>query len=66
MKNKKRGGNIGIGTTTPERLIHIKTTVENFKKTYSLRGRIGIYLLVILGIAELEFINEKEKNRNLL
>lgn len=57
MKSKvKKGGNIGIGTTTPVKLIHMKTTKTEFKETYNLRARIGIYILVLLGILELELI----------
>ena len=54
MKN-----NIGIGTTAPQRLIHIKMDNDEYKKIYNLRARIGINILRLLGILKLELTDGK-------
>jgi len=45
-----------LGQEPPTRLIDIKMKKEEFLKYYTLRGRIGIYILVLLGVANLKLI----------
>jgi len=40
----------------PTRLLQIRMTKEEYKKQFTLRGRIGIYILRIIGIIEVEII----------
>ena len=55
MKKEKT---ILAGKLPPKTLIGIKTTKEDFKRDYTLRGRIGIFILRMLGVVTLEFTNK--------
>ena len=42
----------------PKTLIEIRISKKEYKETYSLRGRIGIFILRMLGVVTLEFTNK--------
>ena len=60
MLEIKDGGKIGIGTTTPKTLIHLKCTKEQWKKDYSGQGKFGIWLLKKMGVLTVEFYKEDD------
>ena len=49
-KNIMKKGNIGIRTNTPEYFITISYTKAEYKKQYTLRTRIGLRLLWLVGV----------------
>ena len=51
----KQGGNVGIGTTTPTTMITVRIgDPKEFKRIYSLRARIGMRLLWLIGVLSYE------------
>ena len=46
------------GKLPPKTLIEIIISKKEYKETYSLRGRIGIFILRMLGVVTLEFTNK--------
>ena len=55
MKKEKT---ILAGKLPPKTLIEIRISKKEYKETYSLRGRIGIFILRMLGVVTLEFTNK--------
>ncbi len=53
--SKEQYGNIGLGTTTPNKFLSIRMTKKDFRR-YSLRIRMGIHILRFMGVASLEII----------
>lgn len=47
-------GNIGIGTKPTEKLLTITYSKKDFKREYTLHGRIGVYIGAIIGLIKLE------------
>lgn len=61
-KIDKEEGDINIGTTTPDHFITLSYTREDYKRQYSLRTRIGLRILWLIGVIQYEWKSTKEKD----